>query len=112
MGRSPTIRSDSSYVRTSRLIFLQFLSLLLVVAGTTVRTAATFRAGPAACILAGHADGHLRHLLCLLFLNPPKRTFFRGWIRWIVRMASLAKPCARRSDLRSAWTLVTFIRGR
>ena len=84
---------------TSRLIFLQFLSLLFV-ADATVRTAATFVAEfvyrsitlravePADLFLNVTPEHHF--LRC--FLNPPKRAFFFGCTRWITRMASFAKP--------------------
>src|SRR6266849_6259473 len=43
-------------------------------------------------------------------LNPPKWAFFLGCTRWMVRMASLAKPCVLRIERRSARGLHTFIR--
>src|SRR5882672_173054 len=54
----------------------------------------------------------LCHLWDFFFLKPPKRTFFFGCTRWIVRIANFAKPCVRRIERRSARGLQTFIRRR
>src|SRR5258708_32904590 len=86
------------------------LSLAVVVHLTPLRTASALFTQPR---FLGSALLALFHQAALWrrFLNPPKRACFFGCTRWIVRMASFAKPCVRRSARRSARTLVTFIRG-
>src|SRR5260370_1610905 len=86
------------------------LLLAVVVALTALRTASALFTQPR---FLGSALLALFHQTALWrrFLNPPKRACLFGCTRWIVRMASFAKPSVRRSARRSASTLVTFIRG-
>src|SRR5882762_2921483 len=55
------------------------------------------------------AQAHAFHFF-LRCLNPPNRTFFFGWTRWMVFMARRANPCARRIARRRARGFVTRMR--
>src|SRR5260370_8654677 len=108
IGRSQRMRSvGSKLISFRRTPFL--LLLAVVVALTALRTASALFTQPR---FLGSALLALFHQAALWrrFLNPPKRACFFGCTRWIVRMASFAKPWVRRSARRTAWTLVTFIR--
>src|SRR5260370_949557 len=79
----------------------RYLPRAVVVALTALRTAPALFTQPR---FLGSALLALFHQAALWrrFLNPPKRACFFGCTRWIVRMASFAKPCVRRSARRSA----------
>src|SRR6266849_936963 len=94
----------------SKLVCVERSSGVEHVAGTALHA----QAAGAAFVLDTHrAPANLapHHALFLVRrLNPPKWAFFLGCTRWIVLIASLAKPCVRRIERRSARGLHTFIR--
>src|SRR5882762_2443200 len=105
-GRGPITKGLLLFLTTIA-SFVVILLLLAVAALRAEATHATQLEGQLVALLAGEfgLSAHFRRF----FLNPPKRTCFFGWMRWIVFMASFAKPVVRRIARRRALGLVTRI---
>ena len=81
------------YLTTS---FVIFLFLLLFALAALCAAVAVF-AGPVDLVQALWTDSPVGplfvwHYFLRCFLNPPKRAFFFGCTRWIVRIANFANP--------------------
>src|SRR5258708_20491721 len=81
------------------LLFVQVVLVLVALA----RVALT--AVSAELVAAHWTEFHFRRFL----LNPPKRPFFFGCVRWMHFIANFANPCARRLDRRRARGLPPFM---
>src|SRR5258708_14589330 len=84
------------------ILLLLFVQVVLVL----VALACVALTAVSAELVAAHwTEFHFRRFL----LNPPKRPFFFGCVRWMHFIANFANPCARRIDRRSARGLHTFM---